>query len=471
VSAFDSLRTTFRQSKTLAERAIRRPELYRALFILCCALISLALAYPGRLGPDASWQLQQAISGHYNDWHPPTMAALWRLLLSFGDGAAPMLLVQVGLYWLGVWAVLDATRDRGLSRQLLVLAPALHPLLLVLLKPVLSDVGMATAFFAAFGLIYRARQLGRPLHPLLCAAAAMLIAYGTLVRQNAVFAVPPLLLYWIAPTWLSARRLIPVAAIIVALAIPLSDFINHHVFRAERSHVEVTLELYDLVGIAQYSGGVHGLKAPEGCYNSYFWDTLKEPSCRHVADEFRKRSGSGYLLDDLTQIDAPGVTKSWISAISRSPIAYVRHRISHFNSSTYFLVEPARQCRFESNPAACDGPRATLLLMDFVKKNALYWPCLWLAAGLWLVTRRDAQPGSRALAWSGLMYGLGFLFVGVATDYRYYHWPVLAIGVGVGLHLAQTSDLRRSVRSLAVPVLLVATPGYAARLFFVLTGA
>jgi hypothetical protein len=69
------------------------------------------------------------------------------------------------------------------------------------------------------------------------------------------------------------------------------------------------------------------------------------------------------------------------------------------------------------------------------------------------------------------MYGLGFLFVGVATDYRYYYWPVLAIGVGLGLHLARTSDVWRSVRSLAVPVLLVATAGYAARLFFLLTGA
>ena len=445
------------QPNTLQRAVGNHPGLYRALVVLGCAAISIAVHYPGRLGPDATWQFQQAVTRQFSDWHPPVMVALWRLLLPLSAGPAPMFLFQAGLYWLGVWAIWDGSRGEKGWRGWLILAPALHPLLLVLLQPVLKDVGLAGALIAAFGLLFRQRQLGRPMTPGIAAAVVLLLAYGTLVRANGIFAIPLLLLYWARPYWLRAGRVIPATILFAAMAVPASQFVNHRVLGAEPSGVEGTLQLYDLAGIAHFSAGQDGVKAPLGCYNPLHWDTLNQPRC-------------GRLFDRLTRPGAAPLGQAWLQAIVAHPLAYARHRLEHFNSSIYFLVAPAHHCRFAPDYGGCDRPRATLLVADFIRKNLLYWPCLWLIAGCWLLTRRDADAAVRALAWSGTIYGAAYLVVGVATDHRYYFWTILAVGFGTALHLARTDRLKGEVQSLAIPVLLVAVAGYTARLLHAAAG-
>ncbi|MGQ7385828.1 hypothetical protein ACTGVI_12405, partial [Streptococcus suis] len=56
-------------------------------------LASIALFWPGYVQYDSLGQYRQALSGSYEDWHPPVMAHLWA---AFGPhGQAPMMLVQL----------------------------------------------------------------------------------------------------------------------------------------------------------------------------------------------------------------------------------------------------------------------------------------------------------------------------------------------------------------------------------------
>ena len=61
--------------------------------------------YPGQVRLDAVISYTQAVSGIYGDWHPPVMAATWRLILSIdntlfgpgGTGQGLFYLFQTGL--------------------------------------------------------------------------------------------------------------------------------------------------------------------------------------------------------------------------------------------------------------------------------------------------------------------------------------------------------------------------------------
>ena len=49
--------------------------------ILAVAWAGLAVyAYPGYLSFDSGWQLREARTGVFSDWHPPVMAAIWSLV-------------------------------------------------------------------------------------------------------------------------------------------------------------------------------------------------------------------------------------------------------------------------------------------------------------------------------------------------------------------------------------------------------
>src|SRR4029079_14684594 len=77
-----------------------------------------AYAHPGFMSFDSSWQLQEARAGHYTNWHPPVMAALWSILDRIVSGPAGMLMVQSGCFLAGTWLFLQ----RRISRRPAALA-------------------------------------------------------------------------------------------------------------------------------------------------------------------------------------------------------------------------------------------------------------------------------------------------------------------------------------------------------------
>lgn len=437
----------------------------RIAFVAICAAISFGMYFPGKLEPDSILQLREALNGHFTDGNPPIMAALWRILSFGAPGPAVMLAVHVALYWTGVWACWDAVARKPEWRSFLPLLAALHPLVLVSLGIILRDCAMAVSLLAAFGLLFRRRTLGHPATFAGSVFIGLLLAYAALVRWNGMFAVAPVLLYWARSRWTQPVRVIGVTALLVIAFMPVFLFVSHTLLRAAPTHLEVALQIFDVAGIQHYSGDGRPLALRPGCYTSYYWDSLESAKCGRLFEQVTGATEFG-----ATDARPGAMPAKWVQAIRDHPFAYLRHRISYFNSSTYFIVPPALICKLAPAYGRCELPKQTLIFRDFLRKNFLYWPCVWLAAGAWLALRSRSDPAVRALGWSGVLYGTAYLFIGVGSDWRYHLWTELSVAMAIALHFALAGPSQRRTSEFLWCVAPVVVLGYGARFFFLLSG-
>ena len=404
----------------------RKPRRARSLPFCVAALVlfglCLLLMWPGLAAYDTIKQYEQAISGHYDDWHPPIMARLWALMLAAGGrGTAPMLVLQLGLYWIGFGLFAGALARIGAPRvAAATLLVALSPIVANWLPVIVKDTQMIAALVAATGIVAwhrlgdgHLRQaaplperegsgVGSPADratPAPCeptpspslsgrgetglpslsgrggaggrmpwwaaALAGLLLAYAALVRANAVFAVVPFALMlggWggVRRWWTRALLL----AIATLLVIGISDPINHRLFDAERSGVSGTLPLFDLVGIAHDAplAAPPGLTPPE-------WAQAEKLGCYtpFYWDPFGDATRCGGMGDAILDEDdgAPPIMRTWIATIAAHPLAYAEHRLAHLDA-TLRIATPADEksaaapFRSDANPYALGGPATSL---------------------------------------------------------------------------------------------------------------
>lgn len=400
--------------------------------------------YPGLLDNDALNQYREAKSGQFTDWHPPIMSVVWSWFIAISDGPQTMLALQLALHWLGFWAVADGLWLQGRRRSAwIVLAAGFFPMFPVFNREILKDVHMASAFIAAFGLVYRDRIAHGRARMGVLGCALVLAIYGVLVRANAVFAFGPLLVYLTATAgrlrWLAA---VLASLAISAVAIPVSSTVNRQVIGASDTGLMLSLQIFDLAGIARHSGDPApfreatglDLAAVQRCHTAYWWDEFS--AWGHCASAF----------DHAKSLVGPDgrsrVGTVWLAAIAKHPFAWAEHRLRHFNSSAYFLV-PAKHFRYaqprsspSADPAVATTPR--LIATNLVAMNFILWPMTWLVAGgmaLMLLSGAPRDEGgawaSRMLIVSGLFYSLAYAVIGVATGMRYHYWSEMAILVAL----------------------------------------
>ena len=455
----------------------------RGLLALVAGLfvLNLVLHFPGTWDNDSRYQYAEAIAGRYTDWHPPVMAWLWSVLRLVADGPAPFLVLHLAGYWCGFGLLADGMRRAGHPRTaaLMVLAGAFPPFLHINAY-VIKDVGMAASWLAAVGLIFWFRVQGRKVPGLLGVVIAALIAYGTMVRGNALFGLGPLLLYAVAPaSWLRSARLMGGALVIAVLAIPVTQQANRLLFHAQPRDPVHSLFLFDLVGIAAHEHDP-SLVAPRAtlerkdlaaCYTPYWWDSFSPwGSCSSLV----------HRPDTDHATIGEGLTVQWAQTVLAHPIAYATHRLKHFNSSVLFAV-PLKHIRLTpeyrtDNPAF--PPMEVFserdIKLDLLRKNPFTWPVTWLTWGAvllaWASRERPVAPVllARVLAVSALGYSGAYLVIGVATDFRYHYWSLIAV---LAATLAVLPQLAQALRGRSRPLLgglallgLVIAVGVATRL-------
>lgn len=417
-----------------------RAGLLLALLVVGLFAANALLHFPGTLNNDSINQYREAISGRYSDWHPPVMAWLWSLLRVVGEGPGPLLVLHLALYWLGFGLLADAMRRAGhpVAGVLVALAGAFPPFLYINAQ-VVKDVGMAATWLAAVGLLFWFRSQQRRIPVAVGVLAALLLAYGALVRGNAVFGLGPLLVYALVPArWWRSGPLMAAAVIVAVLAIPASKLVNHGLLQAKAQHPEHSLFMFDLMGIAVHKGDARlvepraALSAADlqACYSPYWWDSLSPwGRCGAKVDRPDK---------DLAA-NGDGLLQQWALTILEHPGEYAVHRLKHFNSSLLFLVPP-KHIRLTPEYRTDDPARPPLevvtgrdVRLDPLRKNFLVWPVTWLAWGLVLLAFLAYRPAegavglARVLVVSALGYSGAYLVIGVATDMRYHYWSLLAV--------------------------------------------
>lgn len=428
----------------------RRPGSFIAALCFLLAVVQLAAFRWGVITPDSVVQYGQAISGSYDDWHPPITAWLWRQLLHVAPGGAAFLLLDVALYWGAAGLLAELLRRRhGWGAAALPILFALAPIPFGQVGAVLKDPLMACLLLmAAVLLAWReegaARRAGWIALPLVLLAGA--------IRINGLFAALPLLMLAAPRRWLR-RPMIFVATATGALALLLtaSWTLNEAMLRPHHSQPILSLVNFDLAGIVAQGGpsGYPGLDPARAralvrhCYDPRLYGAHDEPVCAAAGDALSAhvaRTG-----------DSPiGI---WLNAVIPAPGAYLRHRLAHLDwnwrlavpvvpdDAVYMMSAPNR---FGLEFIPDTGTHIVVDAARAMAASPLGRPASWLAVALGLLVVAPGLQRRRivvALAASALLYGGAYAAISVAPDLRYNLWTMLAGMAGLCFLLAERPAL------------------------------
>ncbi|MBN8807338.1 MAG: hypothetical protein J0I47_03745 [Sphingomonas sp.] len=435
-----------------------------------------ALAYwPGFMTWDAIRQYGQALTGEFDDWHPPAMGWLWRQLTAIHAGPAPMLVVQLTLEWVGLallagWAW---ARGRG-GLAALILACGFLPFPLALTGEVLKDCLMAGALLAAAGAL---AQVEGSRHATVWRIAGLaLLVFAATLRFNAFLATVPLAVALLPRAWWRGRGRLLVATAVSAAVMVAALPVANRLIGAKPSGVGLSLVIFDLGGITHFSGqfafppitDFDASDDPAGivsaCYDPSKWDRYAwwgaapcDIGFDNVDDAFTAQHISPY--------------RWWAGEIAAHPFAYAEHRLTHFDINARLFSRDLAERPVQIDPPPNDwGYRVTPgPLLGAIDAAAVWsaatplgWPILWMAVALGVLIAGSASPSARVfvpLALSSLLYGLGYGVFSVASELRYHLWTILAAMIAALIVASNLLDGARVPRprliAAAVPPLLI----------------
>lgn len=415
--------------------------------------ITLFVFYPGVMTLDARYVYSDIAKNYLGDWQSPVMTVLWAAIDPIAPGSASMFLLIVTLYWLA-FALIGAKIARHSWLGLALPIFALTPPAFVLVGIIWRDVLFAALWLLAAALVFdvdRRKFMARQAQVL----ALLLVALGVLLRPNAIPAAPLLAVYILWPERWSLKR----AALFYVPAfigfVSLVPAVYYGLLGATRQYPLHALLVFDLGGITYFSKENQfpvswtpneARLLTERCYQPDKWDGYwyLEP-CKFVM---------GRLEGETKIFGTPALADSWRRAVMQHPIAYLQHRaafMKKFLGGTNLVmwthdIENPTRIVFADRPA----------FMWLLEMQEMLQPTLLFKQATWLVLcvaiagigwrKRDRPEGAFFLGvcGSGAIYVVSYFFVGVASDFRYSYWAVLAALTGVAVLLAGYMHARRA---------------------------
>jgi hypothetical protein len=408
---------------------------WQALIAILGFLVSIRMFYPGLMSNDSVDQYSQALRFSFHDWHPPLMAFVWALINDWIPGPLGMLMLFCGLYWGALFLLSLSVSHYGKRYAIAFLVLGFAPWAIGNLGAIWKDVFHAVLTLFAVGLAILAVGDGKQRRSKLGLAALVLLLIAAMVRFNALVALPPLLWLFIGRPRLTNWKTLAVLAVVPMLVLVLSSVFTYGFLRAERTGAHSSLLIYDIGAISnatginafgQSFGPENEQKLTSTCYDTSEWDTYAWGSCSFVTPAIKASGLWG----------SEALTRAWVQAIRNHPAEYVKHRFSHWWN---LLWKPKNLLlsNMQSNSWGFEFTKSALHLTlerftDIMGDVPFYRPGAWLIFALVLVAvaaRRGAGPARDiviALNVSAVLYLLSYLPIGVASDFRYAYWSILA---------------------------------------------
>ena len=403
--------------------------------IIACFALTLLVFYPGVMTYDARYVYDDIAQGFLGDWQSPVMAVLWAAIDPIAPGSASMFLLMVTIYWLafGLLAFTIARRSVWLAVTLLILA--LSPPAFVFVGIIWRDVLFASAWLLAAALAFAMAERNRKPRMVAQAAALALVAFGVLLRPNALLAAPVLATYIAWPREFSWKR---AAIIFVPAAVGLFALMQvtyYGVLGATRQNPHHSVLIFDLGGISHFAKQNKfpvSFTAPQiqmlttNCYRPLEWDIYRTAPCDFVMDRLERENLFG----------SPIIVDAWRRAIANHPVAYVQHRAAlmwNFLTGANFTMW-TQDLEEQSNTQLPDrfAFAALIAIHDALKPTPLFRTGTWLliciavCAFAWRCRNTPAGAFAIGICASAAGYVLTFFAVGVGLDFRYGYWAVLA---------------------------------------------
>jgi hypothetical protein len=412
--------------------------------LLLCAMtaagfsLTVLALYPGHLTNDATYVHSYIQDWQLGDWQSPLMTMLWWLIDSIAPGSGSMFLLIVTLYWLGFGLIALTVARRSAALACLVPLLGLTPPALILLSMIWRDILFSGVWLVAAAIVYAVAGRTGPLRRAGQLLALVLVGLGILLRPNAITAAPLLIAYAIWPTRFEWKRTALLFIPAVLAGYGLIHLVYYDILHVKRDHPLHSLLVFDLGGITHFAkeNQFPVIWSPEEtalltsqCYEPTHWDSYwtLEP-CNFVMARL-ERPGD-VIFGTQRLVDA------WMTAVATHPLAYLRHR---FTVLWTFLALPNLTLELFKLPPLDEPPIAhnryfmgLLPLHDALKSTLLYrigcWMLLCAAIIGWAWPARRTPSGAFAIsiAAAGVFYVMTFGVLGVATDFRYAHWAVVA---------------------------------------------
>ncbi len=404
--------------------------------------ITMAAFYPGYMPNDATYVYSYGQEWSFGDWQSPLMSIVWRLIDPLAPGAASMFLLITTLYWLGFGLLALTVARRSVGAGLLVPLLALAPPAFMLLVMLWRDMLFGVTWLLAAVISYAVAERMTPLRRVLQALALGLVAFGILLRPNAIAAAPLLAVYVLWPRRFDWRRAAIVFVPTLIAGYGLMHVVYYEILNVKRENPLHSLLVFDLGGITHFTGEnqfpvtwspQQTALLTSQCYNPDLWDTYwtLEP-CRFVMQRLERSDDVIFGTSRLSQ--------AWLHAVTTHPLAYLQHRTAvmwHFLTDAnrtlelYHVNDPAitplaQNHFFKSLLAVHDTLKSTILfrigfwLILAIAVCALAWPARLTAAGAFAL----------GAAGSAILYVISYWPLGVAADFRYGYWCVLATLAG-----------------------------------------
>ena len=415
----------------------------RGLHLAAAALIAagygltLAIFYPGIMTYDAKFVYEDIARGALGDWQSPVMTVLWGWIDPIAPGAGSMFLLIATSYWLG-FALLAFALARCASRLALLLPLlALTPPAFVFVGIIWRDVLFATTWLLAAAMMFAAAECPRRKRLLAQIPAFALCALGVLLRPNALIAAPILAAYIAWPAEMSWKRtailFLPAAAGFFAF----TQIVYYGALGAKRQHPLQSIMIFDLGGITHFAGQNQFPVTWSESENEQLLNTCYQPT---QWDIYWRLEPCDFVMRKIEReqelFGTPAITEAWARSLVRHPLAYLRHRAALMwnflagDNMTMWLadVEQPTEDVFPDRPAFA----ALVRLHDGLKPTPLFragsWLLLCVAVCGFAWRRRRTPEGAFALGVCGsaTVYILSYFAVGVASDFRYGYWAVIA---------------------------------------------
>jgi hypothetical protein len=403
--------------------------------------LTLLIFYPGVMTYDAKFVYEDIAKGTMGDWQSPVMVWLWAQIDPIAPGAGSMFLLIATTYWLGFGVLSLALASRGKASALLLPLLAMTPPALAFAGIIWRDVLFATCWLLAAAVAFAASERPSPIRLTGQVLALVLLISGVLLRPNALLAAPILTAYIV---WLSRASVRKAAILYVPAVIGLFgivQFVYYGILDAKRQHPLQTVMIFDLGGISHFAkenqfpvdwSESENAMLLNNCYQPTQWDIYwrLEP-CDFVMRKVEREKGL---------FGTPAISGAWLAAILHHPIAYLQHRSAfmwNFLAADNLTMWTADVEHPTKNVFADRAAfNALVAAHDVLKPTPFLRVGFWLLACITVCYLSWKRSGPREATFvlgvcgSATIYVLSFYAVGVASDFRYGYWAVLAAIAG-----------------------------------------
>lgn len=218
-----------------------------AIWFITCFLCTFGVLmmyyyafFPGSFSADSNWQLSQAVSGNYSDWHPFIHTFLFFTIPMKIFHAEEMIVFLQILYFSVSLAYLIMTiRKYGCSRNLCAFG-----LFLVLCSPVTGNILMhpwkdcGLAIFSMITMAHyiniilsKGKWLQKKRNVIVC---SLFFVLTTLVRHNAILFVLPMMITLLIIGWKKYRRRVLYTIFIFIITIFIVKIPIYHIYKVEK---------------------------------------------------------------------------------------------------------------------------------------------------------------------------------------------------------------------------------------------